>query len=339
MTEKQLRRFLSVMVDNLVDSNVFMRSLVLSVEHGAFRAQTSWDGDLAWLSNSRDISTVGSADSSTSITPGRRNVRARAEEERLSAGNASEGSGEYSSVEEEMGFQGLGVGEEPCYLGHTWFDVQPQDVNIDADKSEENEDAGAEDVDAGDVDSQDSDIWSLARDTMDECDEFGFRGIPSSWECSSPTRRARGWNEDLAECVNSSHCAEVTKYDDADEREADGLSQPFVTPRSVILEADEGLLPGEGKEERKETKAPEACVAAPHRSLWGAGAEVKGLTRLQCFLKQNTPQLVRDLMGVVNLETINHENICCLNTAVLILIFADRRGHLAEVSDALGDKI
>ena len=37
MTEKQLRRFLQVMVDNLVDSNVFMRSLVLSVEHGSFR--------------------------------------------------------------------------------------------------------------------------------------------------------------------------------------------------------------------------------------------------------------------------------------------------------------
>ena len=57
-------------------------------------------------------------------------------------------------------------------------------------------------------------------------------------------------------------------------------------------------------------------------------------TLLQGFLKQNTAQLVRDLMCVVNLETINHENICCLNTAVLILIFADRRGQLAEVRES-----
>ncbi|CAM9586881.1 unnamed protein product [Discosporangium mesarthrocarpum] len=58
------------------------------------------------------------------------------------------------------------------------------------------------------------------------------------------------------------------------------------------------------------------------------GSEV---SRLQCFLGQNLPKLLRDLMGVVDLESVNHENICCLNTAVLILIFAHQRGQLAQV--------
>ncbi|CAM9288820.1 unnamed protein product [Choristocarpus tenellus] len=57
----------------------------------------------------------------------------------------------------------------------------------------------------------------------------------------------------------------------------------------------------------------------------------KGASSLQFFLRQNLPKLLRDLMGVVNLETVNHENICCLNTAVLILIIAHQHGQLAQV--------
>ena len=35
-----------------------------------------------------------------------------------------------------------------------------------------------------------------------------------------------------------------------------------------------------------------------------------------------------DLLKVVNLNNINHENICCLNTAIFITIFAHRRREL-----------
>jgi Protein of unknown function (DUF3689) len=40
---------------------------------------------------------------------------------------------------------------------------------------------------------------------------------------------------------------------------------------------------------------------------------------------------LRDLLGVVDLRNINHENICCLNTAVVIAIFAHRRHQLAAL--------
>jgi len=50
--------------------------------------------------------------------------------------------------------------------------------------------------------------------------------------------------------------------------------------------------------------------------------------RLSWFLTTNRTRLLRDLLEVVNLKNINHENICCLNTAVVITIFAYRRQEL-----------
>ena len=50
--------------------------------------------------------------------------------------------------------------------------------------------------------------------------------------------------------------------------------------------------------------------------------------RLSWFLAANQTRLLRDLLGVVDLRNINHENICCLNTAVVIAIFAHRRNQL-----------
>jgi hypothetical protein len=52
------------------------------------------------------------------------------------------------------------------------------------------------------------------------------------------------------------------------------------------------------------------------------------IERLSWFLSVNRTRLLRDLLKVVNLKNINHENICCLNTAVCITIFAYRRQEL-----------
>ena len=52
------------------------------------------------------------------------------------------------------------------------------------------------------------------------------------------------------------------------------------------------------------------------------------IERLSWFLAANQTRLLRDLLGVVDLRNINHENICCLNTAVVIAIFAHRRHQL-----------
>ena len=57
--------------------------------------------------------------------------------------------------------------------------------------------------------------------------------------------------------------------------------------------------------------------------------------RLSWFLAANQAQLLRDLLGVVDLRNINHENICCLNTAVVITIFAHRRHQLSALLEEL----
>lgn len=235
MTEKQLRRFLEVMVDNLVDSNVFMRSLVLSLEHGgtAFRRH--------------NIHGVGQGDGNDDEEEeeekdeGESASLAMAPTDAAGAPYARDGRGYTSEDDGE---------EEPCYLGHTWYDVRPREIPEDGERESHCATTGR------------------GRDTG---------GFKESVAAAAGREEAHGG--------------------------ADG-----------VVSAGDGGAAGTG-----------------------AGGEApQELTRLQRFLKQNTPQLVRDLMCVVNLETINHENICCLNTAVLILIFADQRGELADVSIGRG---
>jgi Trpc4-associated protein len=56
-----------------------------------------------------------------------------------------------------------------------------------------------------------------------------------------------------------------------------------------------------------------------------AKVDVPGLERLYSFLADNLVSLMRDLLAVVDTSNINHENICCLNTAVALLVLARRQ--------------
>jgi len=70
-------------------------------------------------------------------------------------------------------------------------------------------------------------------------------------------------------------------------------------------------------------------------TLAPATFEPNTMERLSWFLAANQARLLRDLLGVVDLRNINHENICCLNTAVVIAIFAHRRQQLASLLSEL----
>jgi hypothetical protein len=61
------------------------------------------------------------------------------------------------------------------------------------------------------------------------------------------------------------------------------------------------------------------------------------IERLSWFLTTNRTRLLRDLLDGVDLRNINHENICCLNSAVVITIFAHRHMKLSTVLDELRD--
>ena len=56
------------------------------------------------------------------------------------------------------------------------------------------------------------------------------------------------------------------------------------------------------------------------------GWELPGsLFRLSLFLTQERDRILLKLMSIVTIRSINHENICCLNTALLMLILAQKR--------------
>lgn len=68
-----------------------------------------------------------------------------------------------------------------------------------------------------------------------------------------------------------------------------------------------------------------------HRSRIDCYRSTNTFTRLAQFLIINQTYLLKELLNEVDLRRINHENICCLNTAILISIFAHRRGDLAKL--------
>eukprot|EP00934_Nitzschia_sp_Nitz4_P008770 Nitzschia sp. Nitz4//scaffold166_size90379//57971//62599//NITZ4_005064-RA/size90379-processed-gene-0.62-mRNA-1//-1//CDS//3329538217//8760//frame0 len=70
-------------------------------------------------------------------------------------------------------------------------------------------------------------------------------------------------------------------------------------------------------------------------SLSPAAHAPNTVERLSWFLAANQTRLLRDLLGVVDLTNINHENICCLNTAVVVAIFAYRRQQLDTLLEDL----
>eukprot|EP00980_Cylindrotheca_fusiformis_P008573 scaffold1820_cov129-Cylindrotheca_fusiformis.AAC.14 len=99
-------------------------------------------------------------------------------------------------------------------------------------------------------------------------------------------------------------------------------------PPGTILDSFQGLHNGVGHFGWVFTPEGETLRAATH--------EPNTVERLSWFLASNQTRLLRDLLGVVDLKNINHENICCLNTAVVIAIFAYRRGELHSLLQDLG---
>jgi hypothetical protein len=51
----------------------------------------------------------------------------------------------------------------------------------------------------------------------------------------------------------------------------------------------------------------------------------KRIARLAKFLLENKIDIMFNLLSRVSLRSINHENICCLNSAITILVFENRR--------------
>jgi len=60
-------------------------------------------------------------------------------------------------------------------------------------------------------------------------------------------------------------------------------------------------------------------------ALRGGWALPDGVLRIGLFLSSERESVLLRLMDTVTVRTVNHENICCLNTSLLLLLFAHRR--------------
>ena len=91
-----------------------------------------------------------------------------------------------------------------------------------------------------------------------------------------------------------------------------------------------------------------ACTRAPvqhHHSLdpLELRAELRSATllasarRLRRLLRKGHTQLLVGLISSICLNDVNHENICVLNTTMLLLIHANRQGLLAETLQSIDE--
>ncbi|KAG1698050.1 hypothetical protein DVH05_015533 [Phytophthora capsici] len=80
----------------------------------------------------------------------------------------------------------------------------------------------------------------------------------------------------------------------------------------------------------------EKFAKQPESGIFGLADDYE-MDRMSEFLTVNLVKLLRDLMTIVNMDDINHENICCLNTAIVILVFQHRRRRLPAILEALRD--
>jgi hypothetical protein len=99
------------------------------------------------------------------------------------------------------------------------------------------------------------------------------------------------------------------------------------TPSEIVTALPTGLQESVGHFGWVFTPAGETLAAETYQP--------NTVERLSWFLAANQARLLRDLLGVVDLRNINHENICCLNTAVVIAIFAHRRHQLSALLEEL----
>ncbi|KAE8992129.1 hypothetical protein PF005_g20032 [Phytophthora fragariae] len=80
----------------------------------------------------------------------------------------------------------------------------------------------------------------------------------------------------------------------------------------------------------------EKFAKQPQSGTFGLADDYE-MDRMSEFLTVNLVRLLRDLMTIVTMDDINHENICCLNTAIVILVFQHRRQRLPAILEALRD--
>jgi hypothetical protein len=99
--------------------------------------------------------------------------------------------------------------------------------------------------------------------------------------------------------------------------------------RSIVLafEVDQGRIRPSSMGHTPLLQSESIPLTAPRNSRLGPDAVI----RLQRMLRSSTAAVVYVLVRAVDLSVMDHSNICCLNTMLILMVLAHRRGCLAEL--------
>ena len=314
--DQGFRDFIDIIIANLVDSNVFLRSLYLSLE---FFNSTSGEGDFR---NSNHPSKNFSPNKFDDFT--------------------------YATESEAKSIS---------YLTHSWVQCHPRVISSRA----------LEAIPANDVsgnqgirETNKSD-WSMSSSSSSKIPtspasphpnpapsslvSFGrevfnaFKGLHLAaigYINSKETTSSDSSINDIAEKGKlstpiSSSSARAVRCNDQEDTERDELAYNgeykghIVGENSMSKDTDISSSISDGVDGIKLSPLPPSS-----NSSWSLPDSI---FRISLFLSKERENILLRLMGIISIHTINHENICCLNTAIIIFILAYRKNHMSALLD------
>ena len=321
LSEEKFKRLMSVSTSNLVDSNVFIRSLLISVEREKFRKAFNRGGPLA-----RQVAVVG--------------------------GGRNRGRAYLSHTWWNMDAVSLNEVRNKDDMKFCWDedDSDNREGSIDSDDDDANDDAKVKRGRSDGADSLSNHFRLFNIDGNNNNNDNSSSSNSKSTDCYNND------DECVNECSNSNAGLDVIatewycpfECDSGDSDEGDDVSDKGNTDRNKKSRAsptsenltavgsagwkfspvksgtnglngsghngvESGCCRGDDENEGDEISCGE--LSCPPNTI----------SRVRWFLEANETRLLRQLMSVVDFANVNHENICVLNTVILFLIFIKRR--------------
>ncbi|GMH94544.1 hypothetical protein TrST_g12621 [Triparma strigata] len=297
LDEESFERMMVVSTSNLVDSNVFIRSLMISLEREKYRKK---------------------------------------ERKRI-----------------------LKYGPQKVarsYLTHSWWDVEAIGVKGEDDQFDFNSDSDDDDDSDGDSDSDEA----RSKEGSPELEIHRKKNVNPNQIWIDDVNwyddyEARNNNSNIQSRVRSASSVDFGSESDmwsTPSKSANGVGS---WSESVIVSASASGIIGEEQEveisspstEDLMTVGPTGWKFSPQSQSSRSSQvyvnelafEPNTLSRIHWFLAANQTRLLRELMKVVSLHNVNHENICVLNTVIVFFIFINRKneGNLERVLQELRD--
>ncbi len=315
LSEEDFQKVCKVTMANLVDSNVFVRSLFLSVEMIAYSYGSCERNDVLYPHPASGMDLFGFHMNSLSAP--------------------------HSTLPQQRS-GALG------YLRDTWVQFEPtvlsrravplSSAQLATDAAAASAGTGSKVSPKGRSDSAASTPGRSGVDTSGEssaASSFSTNIIGAFKDIRKATKHFLNFGDNVKPTTSTSH--EIVTKPSADEAEHeseyfDCRSSPPAASRSHSSSVPDALgpvtVPVDALVQQVLLAASQENISETVEEQLRAAMPLMvpdNLSRIVRFLTEEKINIIVRLMSTVSLSTINHENICCLNTVVLILLLEHKR--------------